>query len=260
MGYLVINKKGGVEKVLLNVLVVDDEQESRDLLNVYLQKNKGIRSVEEADSVESALYKYFEFNPDVVFVDMVMPGRDGASLIELLKKRDEDCNVVIVSADKDCALSAIQNNVYDFLLKPVRQQEVEKIIEKYKLKKRTRIDLKFNRLLDQYQENVKIRISSSSSHILVDPEHILYCEAMGSYTVFYMDNGSRELVNTNLGKIAEVLSADQFYRISRSYLINRAKLSQVNRNDSTCTLVGENWKVSLVGTQKQIRILCEMDF
>ncbi|MCW0482559.1 LytR/AlgR family response regulator transcription factor [Gaoshiqia sediminis] len=249
-----------MKKITLKALVVDDERDARDLLRYYLAKNPGISAVEVADSAETALIKYLDFAPDIVFLDMVMPGRDGASLIELLKKKDPECNVVIVSAYKDYALKAIENNVYDFVLKPVNLSDIRKLVDKYRLKKSNNLDGKLSKALEMYADGIKIKISSSNSHIVVDPAEVLYCEATGSYTMFHLDNGNKEIVNTYLGRIAEILPSDRFFRLSRSYVINLDKLVEVNRAESSCVLVGDGREVKLVGAQKQIRILCELEF
>ena len=104
-----------MKKNNLKVLVVDDEQDARDILKYYLQEIPDIGSIEEASNAEEALFKYIDFGPDLVFLDIMMPGRNGDELIELLKRKEPNCHIIIVSAHKESAIMAIQNSVYDFV-------------------------------------------------------------------------------------------------------------------------------------------------
>ena len=244
----------------LKVLIVDDEKNARDLLHGYLKKNTDIAEIQEASSAEDALFKLIDLSPDIVFLDLVMPGRSGLELIELLKKRKLEYNIVIMSEQKDSAVTAIKNNVYDFLLKPIKSQDIESFVEKYRLKKNTGLDEKLMRVLKNLDDGRKIKISSINNHILIDPNDILYCEAQGSYTALFLENGAKEMSNSYLGLIEKRLSGQHFFRISRSFLINLDKLSQVNKGDNSCTLISGEKEIKIYGSRKQLKILCETDF
>ncbi len=113
-----------MKKENIRALIVDDEQDARDILKYYLSDIPELTEIEEASNVEEALYKYIDFGPDIVFLDIMMPGRNGADLIELLKRKEPNCHIIIVSGHRDAAIMAIQNNIYDFILKPVKFDEL----------------------------------------------------------------------------------------------------------------------------------------
>jgi DNA-binding LytR/AlgR family response regulator len=243
----------------LSVLIVDDEQDARDVLRYFLQEIPSVERIEEASNSEETLFKYIETNPDIVFMDIVMPGRDGAELIELLKGKDPNCNIIIVSSYKDSAIMAIQNGIYDFLLKPIDFNILQEKVEKFQAQIQASIENKIQKALNNVDKVTKLKIASTYNHILIDPSEILYIEADGPYSVMTMQNGTKELANTYLGRLENILSEQRFFRLSRSILINLDKLSQVNKIDNTCTLLGTNVEVCLSGSKKQIKILCEMD-
>ncbi|WP_163708968.1 LytR/AlgR family response regulator transcription factor [Mangrovibacterium lignilyticum] len=248
-----------MKKNNLKVLLVDDEQDARDILRYYLNDIPDIGPIEEASNAEEALFKYIDFNPDLVFLDIMMPGRNGDELIELLKKKDPNCHIIIVSAHKESAIMAIQNNIYDFILKPIDFGILIEKVEKYQFMMQSSIEEKFKKVLSMVDQGTKLKISSTNSHILIDPADILYCEADGSYSYLVMDNGTKELANTYLGKLEKILAEQRFFRVSRSILINLEKLSHVNKAENTCTLIGTDFDVEISGSKKQIKILCEMD-
>lgn len=247
-----------MKKEKLKALVVEDEKPDRDLLNYLLKSNPGIKEVHEAENVEDGLFKFIDLNPDVVFLDIMMPGKTGFDFIELIKKRNLETNIVIISAYPDAAVKAIRNQVYDFLLKPIDEKVLNRLIDKYRVQKNINISEKLDRVLENIDHPLKLKISSKNSHILIEPQDIIYCTAEGPYTDIHLSNGNVELANVNLAKIEKLLTDYRFFRIGRSALINLNKLWKVSRNDNTCTLQVNKAEIKLKGSTKQIKILCEM--
>ena len=247
-----------MKKIKLKALIVEDEKHDRDLLNYMLKSNPGIKEVHEASSAEEGLYKLIDLNPDVVFLDIVMPGKSGIDFIELIKKRNLNTNIIIVSAYREAAVEAIKNQVYDFLLKPINEKDLYKLVEKYRIKKDMNINEKLDKVLANINHSLKLKISSKNSQILIDPDDIVYCMAEGAYTDIHLSNGNIELANTYLSNIEKLLEDYRFFRIGRSVLINLDKLWKVSRSENTCTLLSNTKEIKLRGSAKQIKILCEM--
>ncbi|WP_107822224.1 LytTR family DNA-binding domain-containing protein [Mangrovibacterium marinum] len=243
----------------LTILIVDSEQDDRDILRNFLLEVPIVGRVEEASTTEEALFKFIATNPDIVLLDNLMPGRDGTELIQLFKGKAPNCLTIITSSRKDSAIIAIQNGIYDFILKPADLCHLQERIELFHKQQQASIDKKIQQALSSLEQNPKLRISTTNNHILINPDDIVYIEADGAYSTMYLQNGSKEVANTYLGKLEKILSKEQFFRLSRSTIINLHKLSQVNRVANTCTVVGTNFEVSLSGSRRQIKILCEMD-
>ncbi len=244
----------------LTALIVDDEKEDRDILTYMLKEHKEVTIIDQAESTESALFKFLELKPDIVFLDLVMPGKNGMELISLLKKQKIETDIVIVSAYRDMAIDAIKNEVYDFLLKPIGPRKLHKVIANIEKRRDKANNTHLDNLLDNFKHETKLRLSSTNSHILVDPNDILYCEAEGTYTRIHLENGNVELANTYLGKIEDFLiKNNNFFRISRRHLINIDKLWRANKADNSCILIANNEELKLYGSKKQIRELCKID-
>lgn len=240
---------------LLKVLIVDDEKDARHLIRHYLQNISQVRAIEESDNVEEALFKTISFAPDLIFLDIIMPGRSGIELMELIEKRQLPTHIVVVSGAEDYVIRAIKSSVYDFLLKPAKKEDIEKSIDKFLKKRNAAVNR--NEMVD---ERLKIRLSSINNYVLIDPNEIVYCEAEGSYTCFHMEDGTKETANSYLGMIEQRFSALRFFRISRSYLINLNKLLKINRGDCTCILISNKKKIKIRGSKKQLKLLSELDF
>lgn len=113
----------------LRAIVVDDEPLARDEL-VFLLEQLGVEVVGQAGNAGGALTLLDEAAPDVVFVDLRMPGPDGLALAESVMKRQRDVSIVVVSAHDDGAIRAYEAGVVDYLLKPVRLERLEKAVER----------------------------------------------------------------------------------------------------------------------------------
>ena len=243
----------------LTVLIVDDEKDARDLLKYMLNAFEIIKKVDEASNTESALLKFLEHNPDIVFVDLIMPGKNGIEFIEILKKQKTETCFVIVSAHSGMAIEAIKNEVYDFILKPVTPEKLKNVINKIQKKKADKRPLQLENILENIKHGPKLKLASTNSHVLIDPDEIIFCKAEGGYTHFHLDNGKTELANTNLGKVEEVLADFNFFRIGRSTLINLDKLWRANKKDNSCILLSNKKEIKLYGSKPQIKELCKME-
>ncbi len=247
-----------MERDRLKVLIVDEEQDASHLLFDYLKSISHIGTIEESAGIEDACYQVVSLLPDIIFLDMKNAGEKGMELLELLARDDLSCHLVIVSEDQNSAIPAIKNNVYDFLLKPLKKNDIERIIDKFLKTNHHRFDKKLTWFLKEVDSG-QILITTTYNHILIDPSDIVYCEADGVYTLIHLENGQREVANRYLGILEKGLSGQRFYRIGRSYLINLDKLLKINKGDYTCILRCGKKKIRLQGSRKQVRILCEMD-
>jgi len=243
----------------LKVLIIDQEQEARERLLHLLKEIPGIDKTEVVTNTDDALYKYVEFNPSIVFLDIDISQDKGYELVQLFKGKNSKCHVVITSSNKENAIKAIRHGIYDFVLKPAELDLVQDIIETYQNLMLASVETKLQKAIRAFDESPKLRISSTNSHILIDCSEILYIEADGAYSYMMLSDGKKELANTYLGKLEKILSDQRFFRISRSLIINLEKLARVNKLEGTCKLVGNDYETTVVGSKKQIKILCEMD-
>lgn len=114
----------------LRVIIADDEKESIELLHNILtdsQKVEIVAEISDPIKVESTVNKY---NPDVLFLDIEMPGLNGLSLLENIREYNQKLQVVFVTAFEKYVNKAIKLNVFSYLLKPVDRNEVNALLDK----------------------------------------------------------------------------------------------------------------------------------
>ncbi len=219
------------------ILVVDDEQRGRELLSLLIKRILPNVNIKEAASVDSAVNIYLEEKPNFVFLDVEMPKRNGFEFIKDLVQNGLTPKVVFVTAYNQYAIEAIKNSALDYLLKPVNEEDLRMCINRINLKwQESNENEKILELLTRMKLNHRLKINTRNGFEVINPENILYCEADGNYTTICLTAGARLITPTTLGIVEYELPKGEFYRVSRSAIINLSYLKSVNRKARICRL------------------------
>jgi two-component system, LytTR family, response regulator len=227
----------------LNALIVDDEVSARNLLNQLLIELKLFKEIKQARSVSSAVTELNNFDPDIIFLDINMPGRDGFSFIDELPRKKKNPGIVFVTAFDQYAIKAIKNQAFDYLLKPVDRNELRQCVLKF-IAMRIAQDQPEETKEESSGKISRIKINTRSGTIFINPSSILYCRADGNYTTICTGE-KQHLCSMNLGKVEEILLDHGFIRIGRSHIINPEYVTMLDRRESTLTIEREGESVKL---------------
>ena len=223
---------------VLKILLVDDEPEALELLSYILAGKEGVRVVGTAGTVDVAVELMQKEDPDLVLLDIQMPEKDGFHFIEQVHGSGKNPGIIFVTAFEHYAIQAIRNSVFDYILKPVHQGELDSAIERYRKRGRESRDQDLKQLMHALRDNgpIRIKLNTRSGYVLIDPTEVVYCQADGNYTHLHLARGGSELITQNLGAIEEMLDGNSFFRASRSYLLNLKYLTRVERKSCNCYL------------------------
>lgn len=217
-------------------IIIDDEPVARDFLNDFLSEIPEIKVVDmqcDADSGFDAILKY---KPDIIFLDIEMPGGNGLELAKMLRKEKISVRIVFVTAFNQYAIEAFKVAAFDYLLKPIAPEDLSSIINKLKHENnQASLINKIDKLLETLS-SPKIRFNTRTGFVLLNASSIVYCNADGSYTYVYLDSGKMEYVTKRLGEIENQLDTNIFIRISRSILVNKNFIHSLNRNNRSIKL------------------------
>jgi two-component system LytT family response regulator len=227
-------------------IIVDDEKEARDILtNLIADHVDDVQIIAQADSADKAIELILAEDPDIVFLDIDMPGKNGFEVAKSISSHNLKCMVIFVTAFNQFAIDAIKCAAFDYLLKPISIGDLKECITRYKGTKRVEnLQQSVNKLLNCLNAE-KLPFHNRTGSIFIDPLTIVYCEAEGNYTDIYLDNGTRNTVTQNLGSIETQLDGRGFSRISRSVNINRRFLHQINRKEKKCILIADGKEYNL---------------
>ena len=237
---------------MIRAIIIDDEEKGRKLLiNLLENYCDDIEIVATAGSARDGISVINKHNPDIVFLDIVMPGGDGFSVLENIKKITFE--VIFTTAYDHYAIKALRFSALDYLLKPINidelQDAVKKMVSKIYNKKSHNINNSLeiflkNRALESDQK--KIGLTTQNGILFVFIRDIVLCKAEGNYTIFHFsDSRNKELVSKTLKEFDELLSEFNFFRIHRSYLVNLKHIKEYCRSNHDCEIEGDGGYVVL---------------
>jgi len=245
----------------IKVIIVDDEQKAITLLGELLKEFEEINVVASAENVDQAVEAILEFNPEIVFLDIQMPGKNGFELLHEIHDFDIQPTIVFVTAFDEYAIDAIRYSAFDYLLKPVNPVELKKAISRYQHAKKEELS-EVKRNLDTFIKNIsvsKLRFNTRTGAIFINPEEIIYVQADGNYSNIHLVNDKVELVTAYLSTVEEKLPEIGFFRISRSVVINLKYLKRIDRKKRECILEYENNNYLLQAPLKNIKKLEQLN-
>lgn len=208
---------------ILKTVVVEDEKLSRETLISHIREYcPGLNVVAECRTVREAYRAICEHDPQLVFLDIELPGGDGFTLLKKFRKV-EFC-VIFTTAYSEYATKAFRFSATDFLLKPIRISELVEAVEKVKQNLRYREFSNLETLLEnigsQSDNFQKLIIPNQKGFVAVRISEIIMCEADGYCTGFFLEGGRKIISSHHLKYYEELLPARMFMRVHNSYLIN----------------------------------------
>lgn len=210
---------------MITSLIVDDELHNRNVLQTLLSKYcPEIKVLGEADNAAEAFFKIIEQKPQLVFLDIKMPGKSGFDLLKLFKEIDFE--VIFVSAFDEYAIKAFEFNALDYILKPIDyvklERAVNKAITKIKGNGKDNTILHFVKTLADKDDLInKFSIHHNGKVVFINVNDVEFIEAKTDFCELYLKDSSRYTSSKDLKLFEDVLSeAGNFIRISRSVIIN----------------------------------------
>jgi len=206
---------------MIPAIIIDDEPGNIDVLKKMITDYcEDIEISGTAASVDEGIAVIKETKPDLVFLDIEMPGKNAFDLIDYLNPVGFE--IIFVTAFEHYALKAFRYSAIDYLLKPVKISELREAIEKARkrIKERNFQDRLDNFFNIERKKEIKIAIQLKDGYNFINYNDIVCCSSEGAYTVIYLVNGSKLLSSNNLKHFVELLPDDIFCRIHNSHLIN----------------------------------------
>lgn len=225
---------------MIKTIIVDDEENARKSLISLLNKYSEIEITDIATNGDDAISKIIEHSPDIVFLDIKMPSKNGFEVLDFLKNIGVNSfSVIILTAYEEFAIKAIKYNAFDYLLKPVDPEELHTTILKVKSKIINQKNY-FTYKGINYDPYQKIKAITLSGYEYLDINDIVYVEGDGNYTVVIMSDGEEHTICKTLKDISLEINRPNFIRVHKSFLINKRFLIYYNKIEKCCILKSNN--------------------
>lgn len=225
--------------IKLSTIIIDDEQDARSLLKGYLANYPYIQLISEVNNGIDAVTEINERKPDLVFLDMQMPGLNG---LQVLEKLVHSPRIVFNTAFDSYAISAFEKGAFDYLLKPYTKERIDKTMLRLLTKEANDIDQNISLLKAieyPHKRSTQFLVEIGGKMINLQTNEIIWLEAKGNYTLIHT------LTKTYLSKygisdLGTKFPQDTFIRIHRSKIINLNYIREVYRTISGLSILLAN--------------------
>ena len=207
--------------MILSCAIIDDEPLAAELLASYVSKTPGLRLAGVYESAVTAMKELRERPVDLLFLDIQMPELSGLEFATLLPK---DTRIIFTTAFDRYAIDGYKVDAADYLLKPVSNDRfaasVNKVIEWFETNERRKTAAR-----DRF-----VYVKSEYKLIRLDFDDILYIEGLKDYVKIYFEAPRKPVLSlVNMKRVEDCLPKPQFMRVHRSFIVNMAKVSMVDR-------------------------------
>lgn len=210
---------------MLRAVIIDDEQNNIDNLVLLLQKHcSEVQIAGTARQAGSGKELIEKEQPDLLFLDIQMPGKSGFELLRDLP--EHNFQVIFVTAYDQYGIQAIKFSALDYLLKPVKSEELKEAVRKAgALLSKKQYNLQLDNLIHLLQQKQgpaghRIALTTLKETRFVETGTICRCESLNNYTRFFLENGEELLVSRSIYEYEELLKDYGFIRCHQSHLVN----------------------------------------
>ena len=239
----------------LTAVIVEDEQKSLELLRDLINSNGGARVTGYTTNPDEAIGLIEKLKPDILFLDIRMPGMNGFDILDGLSELKSIAPVVVfTTAFDEFAVRAFEYAAFDYLLKPIDPERLTLTINRCLALKQSGSNQQPQLLKEVLN---KLIYRNVSGIIIIDPSELVYVEAAGNYSSFRLSDGRNETVTVSLGKVEEQLDPINFFRTGRTFVINLRFLKKINSKKRECILHsnGKDFKCDI--SHDKIKILLD---
>lgn len=200
----------------MKAIIVDDERLARNELRRLLAAHTEVEILDEAANVDEALEKIRHHDPDVVFLDIQMPGKTGFDLLEEL---DRSPRIIFTTAYDEYAIKAFEFNALDYLLKPIDPARLSEAIKKIVIEKKEDEEIEVNLKGKTLKAEDQVFVKDGDRCWFVKLEEVRLFESEGNYVrLFFRDQ--KPLILKTLNYLDERLDPRTFFRTNRKHIIN----------------------------------------
>lgn len=232
---------------IIRVVIAEDEQKNIDILQQLLKEYcEHVEVVGVAKTVKEAVELIQETEPDVLFLDVEMPPQKGFEVLEQFPEINFD--VIFTTAHEKYAIQAIKFAALDYLLKPIKIEELKEALGKVRSHKRGETNELASILKEYLRDNkqtfTKIVIPSSYDYSVVELKDIIYCEASDSYTKIHAKK-KIHLISKPLKNYDELLNDKGFYRVHKSFLVNVDHIRKIIKGVGAAVIMSDGANIPI---------------
>lgn len=240
--------------MMLKTILVDDEVSCTDILHWQLETycKEQVEVLTQCNSAQVALERISELKPDLVFMDIEMPGMNAFELLSRLKPVQFE--VIFVTAYNQFAVQAFKENAVDYLLKPIEKADLTSAVNKAALRLKDHSVDRMDALISTFRQYMdagkKIALPTGDGLSFIDVDQIVRCESDSNYTFVHLAKGEKILITKTLKQVEESLANYPFYRIHQSHLVNLNHIVRFAKDGGGYLIMSDNSTITVARQRK----------
>jgi len=240
---------------MIRAILVDDEVNSLDALTILLNEFcPQVEVIAKCPSPQMALDLIRKLSPDLLFLDIEMPGFNGFELLE--KLGNISFPVIFTTSYDQYGIKAIKYSALDYILKPIDPQELVTAVNKVQVQKHLPTPAQYEFLLSQIHNRDlqlhKLAIPTNDGFVLISVDQIVFCEANDNYTHFRFKGGKNIAACRTLKEIEEQLAEFSFLiRVHHSYLVNLNEVLRYVRGEGGYLVMNDGTTINVSRSRKE---------
>lgn len=249
----------------IRTILVDDEPPGLSSLQLMLELNcPELEIIAACGSADAAIEAISKLKPDLVFLDIAMPEKDGFDLLNEIGSIDFE--IIFVTAHNDFMLQAFRFSAVDYLLKPVEDHLLGEAVKRAakKIGEKTGNDsletLLHNLKNKEDRQKMKICIPSLKGFQVVSISDIIYCEASSNYTIFHFTNKSTLIASRPIHEYEALLDDSGFVRIHKSFVINLEHVKEYMKGEGGTVILSDGMDLEVSRRKKEVFIMRMKEF
>ncbi len=245
-------------------IIIDDENKARQLLrNMLADVSPEITVLTDCDDLPSGVKAIKKFKPDLVFLDIEMPGHSGLEILDYFDDEEINFEIIFCTGYSEYAIQAFKLSATDYLLKPLNPNTLKDSVDRFLKKNNVHKVVEYRALQENISKNAHaddkcIVVNLSSTTRFIKIKDIIMLRAEGSYCELYLVGGEKLLTSKNLKHFEDRMTEIPFFfRCHKSHMINLKKVIEYNRSENAIIL--QEKMTALVSSEKSDVFLEKME-
>ena len=239
---------------MLTAVIIDDDESNISSLKEKLNRHcPQVQLIATCDNAKDAIEIIETKKPEVIFLDIEMPVMNGFVMLQQLNYKNFE--LIFTTAYDHYAIKAIRFSALDYLVKPIEIEELKYAVSKAEEKRNRsapnpQLEILLEQMLTKHSDSIRIAIPTTEGLQFIRLKEIIYMEATGNYTYFYLKDKRKIIVCRTLKDFEEMLPNDTFLRIHHSYIINKEYVEKYIRGEGGQVVLSDGTTLDVAKRKK----------
>ena len=240
---------------MIKAVIIDDEIHCRKTLSMLLAEHcPDVQVVERCEDGETGILAIQKLKPDIVFLDIEMPGMNGFEMLQKLPAINFE--IIFTTSYDQYAIKAFKFSALDYLLKPVDRQELEtavqKVIQRLSRPVPQQLEILLQKLYQPTSSIRKIALPTMEGLQMIPIDSIISCASDSNYTIFQLKNKQKLIVSRLLREVEEMLEEYSFLRVHHSFVVNLNEIEKYYKGDGGYLVMSDGSTIDVSRNKKDI--------